>query len=1035
MMKRYLQCPGMCRVEVLKKFVRNKYNVDTSLFHIDVLYKRVPLPDHYTLIDIAYIYSWKRNEPMKFFFRITDINKVSERFDYFDSQNPMDFVVKTPARTSRNNGDRIGSSRKRENHQKKNSKTNKQASPKKDVCDENKSEHSGGDSNNAIETDRVTVDESKCDNISETDMKRSERNVSENDVSVDKVTINVNTTVCSSSGDEKKTVTDCTDKVFIKTEKDSPKIESNYCDQSFANELVKVKSEVPPPVENSGHFKSEIRNDKEEIKKAVYTNITLNRTNNVEIITKIQKVSNKAGQPIGLNIIKQTVKNNTATKKVPSCKKSPQTKSNSNKSVGKTITPKKIEFPKNDPSTTTNKNVDIVTKKDDSSESRAKQNSDQGSAKSDEEEKRKFLESIELTAKNIPCANEKKPDAQVTNSQKRKSSPSKNETNLKKAKIEKKPTTRIILSKPKQNQTPKTSLQNKGLKSLIENCKIPSSLSITIKDGTEDRLPSLIPPVKNFIEILKLPDETGQSDRTGKEGSATKLDFSLKMNDNDSEQKVDEDLAQIAKSLTERIPMSTTISEIVGPKPQFPIPMKTNVPLKFIQPSPVPELCNRVLNVPKENNKLNPRSPQTFQKIFEESIKKPEDEGEAPDKIGQKSALDLSNDNTGASATIKRNLAEIATQLFKKTKLEQENSCSDDSKVDETVTPKPNPKVPIPRLPNQRNLKPPQKNLKFEVADPMKFQQTLANLHSNALGMNYTISVGHNGPVKVNGVVPLAKQELDTKTASIPASSTEMKVNAFAAPKDIAASSPRPSPIPRNLSPAVGYNSPRNSPKHSPKSSPMIKHMYAPVPNLMMDQLRVNTFTQRAPSPKVSNFNKSPKSSPQLPSSSANLPSPSKHPIASPVSSPKPVVSSPKPSASSPKLQTSSSKPQVSSPKLPAMSPNGQASTSGQSVPSKASPKANTSGDQNPALSPNQILEKYNIQNLAQMSASLNFNANFGLNPNNQLAAIQHAMLLKHFEMQNRQNWMNMNQGPLVQYERYLQSLKNNHLLSNIKEN
>lgn len=34
LMKRYLQCPGMCRVEVLKKFVRNKYNVDTNLFYV-----------------------------------------------------------------------------------------------------------------------------------------------------------------------------------------------------------------------------------------------------------------------------------------------------------------------------------------------------------------------------------------------------------------------------------------------------------------------------------------------------------------------------------------------------------------------------------------------------------------------------------------------------------------------------------------------------------------------------------------------------------------------------------------------------------------------------------------------------------------------------------------------------------------------------------------------------------------------------------------------------------------------------------------
>lgn len=33
-LKRYLQCPGMCRVDVLKKFVRNKYNVDTNRFYV-----------------------------------------------------------------------------------------------------------------------------------------------------------------------------------------------------------------------------------------------------------------------------------------------------------------------------------------------------------------------------------------------------------------------------------------------------------------------------------------------------------------------------------------------------------------------------------------------------------------------------------------------------------------------------------------------------------------------------------------------------------------------------------------------------------------------------------------------------------------------------------------------------------------------------------------------------------------------------------------------------------------------------------------
>ncbi|KAG5892603.1 hypothetical protein JTB14_035612 [Gonioctena quinquepunctata] len=1113
LMKRYLQCPGMCRVEVLKKFVRNKYNVDTSLFHIDILYKRVPLPDHYTLIDIGYIYSWKRNEPMKFYFRITDINKVSERFDYFNSQNPVDFVIRTPIRTPRN-GDRTGSTKKKENQQKKNSRTSKQSSHTNDVCGENKS-----NLRESTDTTRVTVEKSDCDNNGYKSCENKDSNIE------NKVTANTDGTdiECGSGGanapEKTGPTTDSTETDNIKNtlgkdnvpKLDSIKTESKPCIETTTweveKEVVKLNNEVPLQAEIPEPLK----------KNAVYTNITLNRTNNVEIITKIQKVSNKDGRAIGLNIIKQTVKSNTPiikpTKKVPSNKKTPQTKPNPNKGVGKNCVAKKIEI-SSKRSTNENNNENILTvtannvstnkicninsNDDDTKQKTTNRSNAQNSMNSSEDaEKRRFLESIELTARPVQSPTKQRTDpVQTLNGQKRKlSSPVKNETN-KKLKLDKKPTTRIILqSKPKPNTltTPSalsnSTLQSKGLKSLIESCKIPSSLSITIKDGTENnRLPSLIPPVKNYIEILKLPDESGQNaEKTGRECTSTKLDFSLKMCDNDSEQKVDEDLSQIAKSLTERIPMSTTISEIVGPKPQFTIPV-TNVPLKFIQPSPVPELSNKVLSVPKENSKLNPRSPQTFQKIFEESIKKPEDEVGSSDKEGQKCALDLSNDANGTPSNGKRNISEIATQLFKKTKMELEKNPFD-IKNDNSSVSKPVPKVPIPRLPNQRNLKPPQKNSKFELADSNKYQQTLTNLHSNALGLNYTISVGPNIPVKVNGIVPTVKQDSDTK-ACIPVTSSG-NLSSFA---NIAASSPRPSPIPRNLSPGLGYNSPRNSPKHSPKSSPLIKHMYAPMPNLMMDQLRVNTFSQRVSSPKINNFARSsPKSSPQLPSSSANLPSPSKHPCVSPkppASSPKSLASSPKPLSSSPKPPVSSTKPAASSPKLPASSPklipvsspklpasspklpasspklpasspkpsasspkmspkfmsnasNAQASTSGLSVStsqgvvsSKGSPKSSPSSNQASPLSPNQILEKYNIQNLAQLTASLNFNAtNFGMNPSNQLAALQHAMLLKHIEMQNRQNWLNMNQGPLLQYEKYLQSLKNNHLLSNIKEN
>ncbi|KRT80612.1 hypothetical protein AMK59_6299, partial [Oryctes borbonicus] len=112
--RRFLQCPGMCRIEVLKKFVQNKYNVNTVLFHIEILYKRVPLPNHYTLIDIAYIYSWKRNEPMKFFFRIMEKSAV-EKIETAENTICQDIFVKPskPCRNSEKSKSNRGQNRKK----------------------------------------------------------------------------------------------------------------------------------------------------------------------------------------------------------------------------------------------------------------------------------------------------------------------------------------------------------------------------------------------------------------------------------------------------------------------------------------------------------------------------------------------------------------------------------------------------------------------------------------------------------------------------------------------------------------------------------------------------------------------------------------------------------------------------------------------------------------------------------------------------------------------------------------------------------
>lgn len=708
-----------------------------------------------------------------------------------------------------------------------------------------------------------------------------------------------------------------------------------------------------------------------------YTSITLNRSENVEIITKIEPVSNKDGKAIGHHIIKQTIKKGSKLK--TNSPKKVSSKSGqvtiprlviTKKGLKKKVSPKQ-EFKslsngveaankiiKNDPEVF--KNTPIKSEAD------------------SEDEKSKFFRYMNLApitsvrpAEETPTPVKKElpetpvikpiqlPKKQIiisrpTGGQKRKnSSPIKNEK-VKISKMDLKKSVKIILQqKPSSSQaaaTTKGLKHDTGLQSLINSCKIPSSLSITIKESSEkNSLPLVVPPVKNFIEILKLPEESSDKDKAQipetKPKEPTKLDLS-KFCDNDSEQKVDQDLSEIAKSLTEKIPMSTTISQIVGPKQQFQIPVKTNIPSKIqIQPAPVPEV-NKALS--KENLvKLTPRSPQTFQKIFEESLKKPPD--------GPKtSAVEVPPSDPNTPSSSKRNILEIASQLFKKTKLEQ------DKKGTVTL-----PKVPIPRLPNSRT----QQILGSQQVAKL-VPQTVASLHSTSLGMNYTVSVGQQSPSKVmksNGILSPVKAD---SVPGVP--ECKPSVSPFNELKSIKTDFKVPSPsigspkLPEVSSASCSSPKPKTpSPKHSPKSSPLVKHMYAPT---------VPMFNQKVASP-MNRF--------------ACL-------------SPKPQ-SSPKSSSTSPRLLSPPTSVPTSKPASPTQSSSVQNATS-------------------PVLSPNEILEKYNIQNLAQLTASFNLNPPSVI-ANNQLAAFQHAMLLKHFEMQNRQNWLNRNQGPLLQYEKYLQSL------------
>lgn len=59
---RYLQAPAAFKVAHLKKFLSIKYDLNNlkKSMNIDIIYDGDILPDDFSLMDIAYAYSWER---------------------------------------------------------------------------------------------------------------------------------------------------------------------------------------------------------------------------------------------------------------------------------------------------------------------------------------------------------------------------------------------------------------------------------------------------------------------------------------------------------------------------------------------------------------------------------------------------------------------------------------------------------------------------------------------------------------------------------------------------------------------------------------------------------------------------------------------------------------------------------------------------------------------------------------------------------------------------------------------------------------
>ncbi|KAM3823133.1 polycomb group RING finger protein 2 isoform 1-T1 [Vipera latastei] len=66
---RFLRCPAAMTIMHLAKFLRNKMDVPTK-YKVEVLYEDEPLKEYYTLMDITYIYPWRRNGPLPLKYRV-----------------------------------------------------------------------------------------------------------------------------------------------------------------------------------------------------------------------------------------------------------------------------------------------------------------------------------------------------------------------------------------------------------------------------------------------------------------------------------------------------------------------------------------------------------------------------------------------------------------------------------------------------------------------------------------------------------------------------------------------------------------------------------------------------------------------------------------------------------------------------------------------------------------------------------------------------------------------------------------------------
>ncbi|GFG35331.1 hypothetical protein Cfor_10323 [Coptotermes formosanus] len=76
--RRYLRCPAAVTIAHLQKLIRAKYGLSAE-HRVDIMHLDDPLNEEFTLMDVAYIYRWRRKGPLHLNYRIFECCQLSNK--------------------------------------------------------------------------------------------------------------------------------------------------------------------------------------------------------------------------------------------------------------------------------------------------------------------------------------------------------------------------------------------------------------------------------------------------------------------------------------------------------------------------------------------------------------------------------------------------------------------------------------------------------------------------------------------------------------------------------------------------------------------------------------------------------------------------------------------------------------------------------------------------------------------------------------------------------------------------------------------